>query len=624
MFRRNVRGFPRLPESYQEVEYLQSTGTQYIDTGYKLSETSIAEIKASIADVYSNYGILGARTQNVIMTFSLFCYSSNYRYDIYNNSSKIGSYTLTNDTANVIIIRNGSCSVDGITDYTYSPAEIAFNCDYNAFVGAINTAGSATLPMVGKIYYCKFTDDSILVRSYIPCIRKIDSVAGMYDTVNGTFTENAGTGTFITGPTVGEYIPVPRAYQRVEYLESTGTQYIDTGIGFNHSTDDFKLDFECGLSGALNQNIFGAYNDATNNAGLFARSTEYWALRWDTTKQTTVALSSERLTVQSDRSAGIVTISGISTSVVDGPNSETGNIALFGTFSWPVGSITECPDPLKIYSYSVSRSGVYILSYIPCIRKIDSVAGMYDTVNGTFTENAGTGSFIAGPYVNAEAWTPAELSPLAWYKGEDNALDSIGSANGTWTGTEAYVDGKIGGAFDLSANQTTIGLSNCDFNFSGEASFTITAWVNGSYWSAMQTIISHYGHDINKRSWRFVISSGILTFESMSTGIYSSRDYVKGGDVLTGKWVHVAVSIDGLMATLYVDGLSSATGIIGSRFNTEKFVVTKIGAVGSSLDVIVEPFAAQIDDVLIFDKALTSTEITKIYNESVYRGGAAW
>jgi len=414
---------------------------------------------------------------------------------------------------------------------------------------------------------------------------------------------------------------LPESYQEVEYLQSTGTQYIDTGIIITDKKWQVEFDSPSSvvavkLGASTGSSVGYCFVTATgSSSATFGIGSGYQVKPFNALQKNTVYFN-EYNGVYSSFSLDGKTYYNINRSTHTYP------VFLFARNSAGTPSF----GIERVYS-SIFKSNVddAVIQYLtPAIRKTDSVAGMYDTVNGTFTENAGTGSFIAGPYVNAEAWTPAELSPLAWYKGEDNALDSIGSANGTWTGTEAYVDGKIGGAFDLSANQTTIGLSNCDFNFSGEASFTITAWVNGSYWSEMQTIISHYGHDINKRSWRFVISSGILDFESMSTGIYSSRGYVMGGQVLTGKWVHVAVSIDGLMATLYVDGLSSATGIIASRFNTEKFVVAKIGAIGSSLDVIAEPFAAQIDDVLIFDKALTSTEITKLYNESVYRGGAAW
>lgn len=48
----------------------------------------------------------------------------------------------------------------------------------------------------------------------------------MLDLVNNVFYTNAGTGEFQRGP----LRTVPKIYQRVEYIESTGTQYINTGV----------------------------------------------------------------------------------------------------------------------------------------------------------------------------------------------------------------------------------------------------------------------------------------------------------------------------------------------------------------------------------------------------------
>lgn len=44
--------------------------------------------------------------------------------------------------------------------------------------------------------------DGDLVRDFIPCYRKLDNVAGLYDMVNDEFYTNIGTGTFTLGPNV--------------------------------------------------------------------------------------------------------------------------------------------------------------------------------------------------------------------------------------------------------------------------------------------------------------------------------------------------------------------------------------------------------------------------------------
>ena len=51
-----------------------------------------------------------------------------------------------------------------------------------------------------ELYNFKMYDNDALVRNFIPCYRKSDNAAGLYDTVNNVFYTNAGTGKFIIGP----------------------------------------------------------------------------------------------------------------------------------------------------------------------------------------------------------------------------------------------------------------------------------------------------------------------------------------------------------------------------------------------------------------------------------------
>lgn len=53
-----------------------------------------------------------------------------------------------------------------------------------------------------------------------------------------------------------------------------------------------------------------------------------------------------------------------------------------------------------IYEFSIlDENGDYVSQLIPCFRKSDNVAGMYDLANNVFYTNVGTGSFIVGPNV---------------------------------------------------------------------------------------------------------------------------------------------------------------------------------------------------------------------------------
>lgn len=57
------------------------------------------------------------------------------------------------------------------------------------------------------MYSCKIYDNETLVRNFVPC-KNASGAVGLYDTVEGQFYANAGTGTFTAGP---EIIPDPPA-----------------------------------------------------------------------------------------------------------------------------------------------------------------------------------------------------------------------------------------------------------------------------------------------------------------------------------------------------------------------------------------------------------------------------
>lgn len=53
-----------------------------------------------------------------------------------------------------------------------------------------------------KVAYIKIEQNGILVRNFIPCYRRADKLAGMYDIVGNVFYTNAGSGSFTIGPDV--------------------------------------------------------------------------------------------------------------------------------------------------------------------------------------------------------------------------------------------------------------------------------------------------------------------------------------------------------------------------------------------------------------------------------------
>lgn len=202
----------RLPEAFQEVEFLQSTGTQYIDIGYKLTNFSKSIIVIKLNDNVSNgsYGMFGARADSDTNNFTerVFKDTNDLQIILDFNNSSYSQYRLTANNLNnsdlykTIVDKNERSIYENnvflATNNTI--CSDTFTSLLNAYLFACN--GTNWNNAQAKLYSCQIYDNNVLVRDFVPCYRKADQVAGLYDLVNGVFYTNAGTGTFIVGGNV--------------------------------------------------------------------------------------------------------------------------------------------------------------------------------------------------------------------------------------------------------------------------------------------------------------------------------------------------------------------------------------------------------------------------------------
>lgn len=204
-----------LPSEYQQVDWIASTGTQYIQLNISFDSTDKIETKFSMdmssgADKYmvapqtwntaDNRFAMGVSTSSngVVYTCG---YGSAITDDTHlsplsNNDGQLHSWKYEN---NIFSITDLGISKD-CSNITWGFMTTTLRLFYG-----YNSCSS------GKIAYYKHykilsgKPTLQLVLNLIPCYRKSDNVIGMYDTVNDTFYTNAGTGTFIKGPNTIQY-----------------------------------------------------------------------------------------------------------------------------------------------------------------------------------------------------------------------------------------------------------------------------------------------------------------------------------------------------------------------------------------------------------------------------------
>lgn len=202
-----------LPDEYQEIEYLESSGTQYLNINIRLSVAFGFDIKfyaKSPVQTSSGYGaIFGGRNASGDHDYQLSTYGT-FSGGImrWGDATSAGSGGSMCDPG---IVRNTvqTCSLHNkVFTHTNGSSEIVKSDNTAAaadcYLFGINNNGTFGQAGSGcRIYYIKFwTRENEKVRDLVPCRRKSDSVLGMYDKVDRIFFTNAGSGTFTAGPNV--------------------------------------------------------------------------------------------------------------------------------------------------------------------------------------------------------------------------------------------------------------------------------------------------------------------------------------------------------------------------------------------------------------------------------------
>lgn len=173
-----------LPVEYQEVTYLESTGTQYIDTG--LNYFADFEIGIRLRENASNKAIgNGQKYCLQRQNAATGCWQFTSGSAVYNTTAKITDY-------HVMMWKNNIVYADGV-----ELTNLAKGSNNGSHMYLFTSETAVKYPNI--IYFCKLWDNNTLVRNFIPCIRKSDNKAGMYDLVTATFFTNAGTGEFLYG-----------------------------------------------------------------------------------------------------------------------------------------------------------------------------------------------------------------------------------------------------------------------------------------------------------------------------------------------------------------------------------------------------------------------------------------
>ena len=186
----------KLPTGYTELEYITSGGDQYVDTGVSPTDALIVKTILRPIKVYmSEYAVFGSEWS--LFGFFLMFYQNKIRFHSKGSSVDISSFF--EDKENTIVCAANSISVNG-TNYNLSGT--GANSHNSIFIFSVPNEGAfASKRGRFSLYSLEMSVSGEVIRKFVPC-KNASGEVGLYDTVEGQFYANAGTGTFTAGPEV--------------------------------------------------------------------------------------------------------------------------------------------------------------------------------------------------------------------------------------------------------------------------------------------------------------------------------------------------------------------------------------------------------------------------------------
>ena len=226
---------------YTLVEHLESTGEQFIDTGYRPTSDNLrVVIHFKYTQSHSGLSLFGNHTS---VPYSVGVYGSKPQFYVGSGSSGIdcGPTTSLNTRYELdISVKNGTLITiwNGVT-YTAAYSGSLYK-DLPFYIFGSNSNGTLAENDNGYLLYkIQFYDNDALVRDFIPVIDANDE-ACLYDQLNRVYYRNKGTGTFTAGPEVP--VETDPVYELIE-TKKTYTDWQEQNIPWKSEIDRIRENF---------------------------------------------------------------------------------------------------------------------------------------------------------------------------------------------------------------------------------------------------------------------------------------------------------------------------------------------------------------------------------------------
>lgn len=204
----------------------------------------------------------------------------------------------------------------------------------------------------------------------------------------------------------------------------------------------------------------------------------------------------------------------------------------------------------------------------------------------------------------------ASSNLVGWWKldetGGNTVLDSSLNGNhGVYEGSIESSIGKISSAISFNGASEQVEIPNESFYDSLTTAITISCWFRvetfDTPWQALVTK--------GDNSWRVHrhLTGNVLTFTITGT----SNSLSATTEVNDGLWHHIAAVYDGSFKYIYIDGVLDNSVASTGTIKSNDYAI----GIGENIQHNTREWEGDIDDVRIYNKGLSSSEVSLIYSQ---------
>lgn len=451
-----------IPEDYRLVEYIDSgPNGSYFDTNVKLGYGSrVVTRMKKLANVSETTFMFGGRNANYTQDIACVWIKSekNWRFD-YNNTR--------NTFSNIAYDRELYIDFDGSkspcellfgVNYKTINKGSSFTSPSNFMIFGVGQTSSNNIyaTVTARFFFMRLYNNGTIVRNLWPVIRKADLKVGVYDSVNDVFYPNKTNSSSTankelasdtyqtrsyaiqngsaTKPATIDYVlksfgkdpiqdgrqfstenlsyilgdggsSLPSGYTKLQWIESTGVQSVDTGL---KTDDNTRIVIKCSPRSVESASVGGFF---FGSAGpQVEQGIEAYVYNINTAAVDRLCVNKDNVQKFSDPEEivenDIVEIDLNKTTLIAKCNNETiinasfekKNVTSYTTLHFfalnrTIGSYHGC---VRIYYCDLYSNDVLVGKYIPAKNSF-GIAGLYDTVQNRFLQSNTGYQLLAGP-----------------------------------------------------------------------------------------------------------------------------------------------------------------------------------------------------------------------------------